>query len=292
MNDFEFLRNITVGQYLPTGSVVHGLDPRSKLLACVFLMLAVSFSPEVIPSLLLLTTILLITRVARIPVKYILRGIILGLPILILILVIQLLLQGWSKDPGKVYFEWHYFRFTRYSIYMMSSGFIRIVCFIFITSLLTMTTTTAELTHGMESLFRPFQRFRFPAHELALISMITVRFVPTLAEELGQIRKAQASRCADVDGQRFYRPDKKAKALLPLIVPLFTNAFRRADELVIAMEARCYIGGEGRTKFIILKSRPRDYLVMTGLVVLLLLIYLNRWPEISELLSRVGINGL
>jgi energy-coupling factor transport system permease protein len=292
MSEFELLRNVTIGQYIPTDSGIHQLDPRSKILAAIFFILAVSFSRALIPIILLFSLILLISRIARIPLNYILRGIILGLPILILVFVIQLLFQGWTEPAGKVYFEWGWFRFTRYSIQLIVVGIMRIICFIFITSLMTMTTTTTEMTHGVEKLLDPFRRFGVPSHEIALINMIALRFVPTLAEEMERVMKAQASRGADTGQRRYYRPDKAAKAFLPLIVPLFINAFRRAEELVLAMEARCYIGGDGRTKFVVLKSRLRDYVVVAAAILLFLIVAFYPWPALRDLLSPLGITGL
>lgn len=294
MHEFELLRNVTVGQYIPTDSVVHRLDPRGKIIACLFFILAISLSRALVPTILVFMAILLIAPVARIPTKYILRGILLGLPLLILVFLLQLIFQGWEEPSGKVYFEWGsgWLRITRYSVCSISLGVLKIVCFIFTASLITMTTTTTELTHGVEKLLDPFRRFGVPSHEVALINMITLRFVPTLAEEMERVMKAQASRCADVGRQRFYRPDRAAKAFLPLIVPLFLNALRRAEELVLAMEARCYIGGDGRTKFIILKANWRDYMVVIVLVLLLLLIYFYPWPMMRDLLSYIRITGL
>jgi energy-coupling factor transport system permease protein len=292
MSEFELLRNVTIGQYIPTGSIIHRLDPRSKIIAGIFFILAISFGRALIPVTLLLIIILLISRVSRIPLNYILRGIILGLPILIFVFVIQMLFQGWAEEAGKVYFEWGWFRFTRYSVQLVSLGLIRIICFIFITSLITMTATITELTHGVEKLLDPFRRFGVPSHEVALINMIALRFVPTLAEEMERVMKAQASRCADIGQRRYYRPDKAARAFLPLIVPLFINAFRRAEDLILAMEARCYIGGDGRTKFIILKSRRRDYVVVAISILLFLIVWLYPWPALRELLSLVGVTWL
>lgn len=292
MSEFELLRNVTIGQYIPTGSTIHRLDPRSKIVAALLFILAVSFSRALIPVMLLFIITLFLSRVARIPLNYILRGIILGLPILALVFVIQLLFQGWAEETGKIYFEWGWLRFTRYSVQLVALGLIRIICFIFITSLITMTTSTTELTHGVEKLLDPFRRFGVPSHEIALINMIALRFVPTLAEETERVMKAQASRGADIGQRRYYRPDKAARAFLPLIVPLFINAFRRAEDLILAMEARCYIGGDGRTKFIILKSSWRDYVVVAVAILLFLTVWLYPWPALRELFSLVGVTGL
>ena len=293
MSQFELLRNVTIGQYIPTNSGVHHLDPRTKLVSAFLLVLAVSLTYSIIPLTLLFMATLLIAKTSKVPISYVLRGVILGLPLLVFVFVIQFLFQGWAEPAGRIFFEWGWLRVTRYSLQLISMGLVRILCFIFITSLLTMTTTVTELTHGLEKLLDPLRRFRVPSHELALINMIALRFVPTFAEEMEQVMKAQASRCADLgDNRKFWRPDKAARAYLPLIVPLFINAFRRAEDLILAMEARCYIGGDGRTKFVRLKSERRDYLVVAGCLGFLLFIVLYPWPAFRDVVSLIGLTGL
>lgn len=290
--NFELLRNVTIGQYIPTGSVVHRLDPRAKILAFLCILLAVSFSNKVVPVAVLLIAILLISQVSRIPASYVLRGIVLGFPVLALVFALQFIFQGQAEPAGKIYFEWGWFRITRFSLQLISVGIIRIICFIFLTSLVTMTSTITELTHGVESLLKPFRRFGVPSHELALINMIALRFVPTLAEEMERVMKAQASRGGQIGQQKFWRPDKAARAYLPLIVPLFLNGLRRAEELVWAMEARCYMGGDTRTKFVVLKSDRRDYWVVAAVLVFSVFVVWFRWPALRDLLAMIGIAGL
>jgi energy-coupling factor transport system permease protein len=292
-SQFELLRNVTIGQYIPTDSVVHRLDPRAKIISALLLVLAVSFTRSILPVMLMFVVILLIAAISKIPFSYLMRGVILGLPILILVFAVQLIFQGWAEPAGRVFFEWGWIRVTRLSLQLISVGLIRILCFIFITSMITMTATVTELTHGVEQLLNPFRRFGVPSHELALINMIALRFVPTFAEEMERVMKAQASRCADIGGNsRFWRPDKAATAYLPLIVPLFINAFRRAEELILAMEARCYIGGDGRTNFITLKSSRRDYLVVAASLIFFIFIAAFPWPSLRDLLVLIGVEGL
>jgi len=280
MEDFELMRNVTIGQYIPTGSVVHRLDPRAKILASLFLIVAISFTPSIIANVLMLLLIMLVARMAHIEFRYLLRGFLLGLPILIFIFVTQFLFMGRLEPAGQVFFQWGWFRITQRSLYIIALSGLRLLSFVFLTSLITMTATTTELTHGVEHLLRPFRRIGVPSHELALIMMIALRFVPTLAEEMENIMKAQASRGADIGSRRVWRPDRAAKAYLPLIVPLFLNAFRRAEELVYAMEARGYVGGEGRTHFIQLKSNRLDYLVVIASFLLMLLMLFFPWPPL------------
>jgi energy-coupling factor transport system permease protein len=289
MQNFELMRNVTIGQYIPTDSVIHRLDPRTKILAATFLILGISFNTSIIANTIFLIVVLLITYISRVPVRYMLRGFILGLPVLILIFVMQLLFQGWTEPAGKVYFEWGFIRITRYSLQLMAISLFRVVSFIFLTSLITMTSTTTELTHGVESLLKPFRRIGIPSHELALILMIALRFVPTLAEEMERIMKAQASRGADISRQGFWRPDKAARVVLPLIVPLFMGAFRRAEDLVLAMEARCYVSGEGRTKYVQLQARTVDYFVIAVSFAFMLLLILYPWPSLRSIMVMLGL---
>jgi energy-coupling factor transport system permease protein len=292
MENFELLRNVTIGQYLPMGSAIHKLDPRAKILAGLCLLLAVSLSSRVLPVAILLVAIIGIALAARIPVSYLLRGLLLGLPVLVLVFVLQIIFQGQAEPAGRVYFAWGWFRITRFSLQLIAVGLGRVLGFIFLTSLITMTATITELTHGVESLLKPFRRIGVPAHELALINMIALRFVPTLAEEMERIMKAQASRCGDIGGQRFWRPDKAARAYLPLIVPLFLNALRRGEELVFAMEARCYVSGEGRTKFVVLQSTALDWLVVALALAFTLFMVAYPWPALHQLLAGLGIGWL
>ena len=292
MQNFELLRNVTIGQYIPTGSVVHRLDPRTKLLSATFLILAISFNVSIIANLIFLLVVLAIALISRIPLSYILRGFILGLPVLIFIFVMQFLFLGSTDTVSPVYFEWGFMRITRNSLHLMIISLLRIISFIFLTSLITMTSTTTELTHGVEQLLNPFRRFGVPSHELALILTIALRFVPTLAEEMERIMKAQASRGADFGTGRIWRPDKAAKAYLPLIVPLFIGAFRRAEDLVLAMEARCYVSGEGRTKYVVLSAQPADYIVVLVSLLYMGLMIFYQWPAVRDILAQYGITGL
>jgi energy-coupling factor transport system permease protein len=291
MYNFELLRNVTIGQYIPTGSIVHRLDPRAKIVTTAMLILAISFNRVILANLLFLAIVFAIALLSRISLRYIGRGILLGLPALVFIFVMQLLFQGWVEPAGQVYFEWGWLRFTRYSLQLISISLIRISSFIFLTSLLTMTSTITELTHGVERLLAPLRRFGVPSHELALILTIALRFVPTLAEEVERIIKAQLSRGADIGG-RFWRPDKTARALLPLLVPLFLGAFRRAEELVLAMEARGYVSGDGRTNYVELHAHPIDYLVVVGALLLTVVFIGSPFPALRDLLAPLGITGL
>jgi energy-coupling factor transport system permease protein len=287
MENFELLRNVTIGQYIPTGSIIHRLDPRAKIVAFILIVIAVSFNGSLLAHAFVLGIVIATALASRIPLTYMLRGLVLGLPLLLFIFVIQFLFAGNAEPAGRVYFEWNWFRITRYSLYLIALTLLRISEFIFLTSLITMTSTTTELTHGVEKLLDPFRRFGVPAHELALILTIALRFVPTLAEEAERIVKAQASRGADFSRARIWRPDKAARAYLPLVVPLFLGAFRRAEDLVLAMEARGYIAGAARTRYVELHSSLRDYIVVVLAAAILAAIYLVPWPPLHRLLTAL-----
>jgi energy-coupling factor transport system permease protein len=291
MSEFELLRNVTIGQYIPTGSIIHRLDPRAKIVGAMFLVFAISFSGSLIEVGLELAIVLAIVYLARLPFGYVFRGLILGLPVLVFVFGFSMLFRGFEEPAGRVYLEWRFLRFTRYSIWLTSLGLTRIIALLFLTSIITMTSTTTELTHGLEKLLEPIRvgRWRMPAHQLALINMIALRFVPTFAEEMERVMKAQASRGGDFT-RKIYRPDKAARAYLPLMVPLFISAFRRAEELVYAMEARCYISGDERTKFVTLKSGPKDWAVAIASFIFFVAVLFIRWPSILIVARGMGVD--
>lgn len=291
MQDFELSRNITIGQYIPTGSAVHRLDPRTKLLAAFFLIVTISFTRSLIANGILMVAILAIAHCSRISFRYILRGFLLGLPVLIFIFLMQFLFQGWVEPARRVYWEWGWIRVTRYSVHLITLSLFRITSFIFLTSLITMTATTTELTHGLERLLRPFRRIGVPAHELALIFTIAFRFVPLLADEAERIIKAQVSRGAELSG-RFWRPDQLARLIVPIMVPLFLSALRRAEDLIQAMEARGYVSGRNRTQYVVLSSTNLDRLVVVVVFIFCTWVLIYPWPSLVDLAARFGLTGL
>jgi energy-coupling factor transport system permease protein len=289
--DLELSRNITIGQYIPTGSIVHRLDPRAKLLTAFFLIVTISFARSIIANVLLMVVILAIARASHIPFRYILRGFLLGLPVLIFIFALQFLFQGWVDPPRAIYWEWGWIRVTRYSLHLITLSLFRLTSFVFLTSLITMTATTTELTHGLEQLLRPFRPIGVPAHELALIFTIAFRFVPLLADEAERIIKAQVSRGAELSG-RFWRPDQLARLIVPIMVPLFLSALRRAEDLIQAMEARGYVSGRNRTHYVVLSSTGLDRLVVAVALIFCTFTIFYRWPALVDLAARFGFTGL
>lgn len=248
MENFELLRNITIGQYLPTGSFVHRLNPRAKLLAALAVVAAVTFDYTYLGNVILMVAVLAIVVLARIPMGYALSGIKPALPIMVALAVMQLLFFGRSLDPtSPVVVDLGVQVITAATIKLVVISAMRFVELIILTSVITFSTTVTELAHGVEGLLQPLRRLKVPAHELALIVTIALRFVPTFARELERIMKAQASRGARLGGGGRWNFVRQARSLVPMVVPLFGVALERAEELILAMEARCYVGGEGRT---------------------------------------------
>lgn len=258
------IKSITIGQYIPGESVIHKLDPRTKILATVLLIallfLVDSFIGYGFAALLILVSVFL----SKIPFKFIIRGL---RPIL-LIIILTLSLHFFLTD-GTIIFKLGFIKITEEGVirgFMMGS---RLVLLVMGTSILTLTTSPILLTDGIESLLKPFTKLGLPSHELAMMMTIALRFIPTLLEETDKIMKAQMARGADFESGNIFN---RAKSLIPILIPLFVNAFRRADDLATAMEARGYRGGEGRTKYRVLKLQSNDYLALVGILVYVVLV--------------------
>lgn len=249
----ELTRYVTIGQYIPRESAVHHLDPRTKIAAVTLLMVAIFVVRDFTGYALLTAFLLAVIGASQIPLGYVLRGL---RPILFLLLLTVILNMFFSGvRDGTVVFRLGPLVATREGI--MRALFIgyRLIALVAVTSLLTFTTSPVELTDGIERILRPFRRVGVPAHELAMMMTIALRFIPTLLEETEKIMKAQMARGAVFDRGGALR---RARALVPVLVPLFVSAFRRADELALAMEARCYRGGEQRTRMKELRFARRD----------------------------------
>lgn len=265
MSEFEFLRYITIGQYLPRGSIVHRLDPRFKLLAFGLIVVTVTFSNTYLANAILLLVILLLVTIAHIPLGYALQGVRPALPVLAFLIVFQVLLPpqplGMAEDCTLIW-QWGFVELTDCTLRLIVVSTARVIELIVLASLLTSSTTTTELVHGTEGVLAPLQRLGVPAHELALVATIALRFVPTLALQMERIVKAQISRGADFGTAGHFRFIQTTRRLLPLLIPLFLVSLRRAETLIVAMEARGYTGGKGRTRMIRLHARPADYLTL------------------------------
>ena len=248
------LKDVTLGQYFPGDTPVHRLDPRTKLVSVVLYFIALFSANGVFSVLLVLSTLMLCVGISRIRPRAMLKG----MKPLMFILIFTALLNLFYTD-GRVIAQWWIFRVTEEGVRRTVLMLLRIMLLVSCTFLLTYTTSPLQLTDGLERLFRPLKKVGFPVHEMAMMMSIALRFIPTLIEETDKIMSAQKARGADFETGSLIN---RAKALLPVLVPLFVSAFRRADELATAMECRCYHGGEGRTRMKVLRMGPADYLTL------------------------------
>jgi len=253
------LRDITIGQYFPGDTIVHRLDPRTKILIAIMFIISLFFIKTFYPYIFILAFIILTVKLSRVPFRYVLKG----LKPLMLIIVITFAINIFMTK-GEVLFSIGPLDVTKEGIRQAVFMALRLIFLITGTSLLTLTTSPISLTDGIEKLMSPLRKVKVPVHELAMMMTIALRFIPTLLEETDKIMKAQTARGADFESGNIIR---RAKNLVPLLVPLFINAFRRADELAIAMEARCYRGGYNRTRLNELKFTRNDVLTLILLTI-------------------------
>lgn len=261
------LRDITLGQYYPADSVIHKLDPRTKLFATLLFIISV-FSFDGIVGFIVMTAFLFgVIALSKVPLSFMLRG----LKAIMILLVIAGLFNLFLT-PGQVLWSIWKIHITREGLRNAVLMTIRMVYLIMGSSVMTLTTTLNQLTDGLEKALKPLQKINVPVHEIAMMMSIALRFIPILIEETDKIMKAQMARGADFETGGLV---KKAKNMVPLLVPLFVSAFRRANDLALAMEARCYVGGEGRTKMMPLVYHKVDrlaYVVVIAYFVLLMVI--------------------
>ena len=246
------LKDITLGQYFPGNSVIHRLDPRTKLVMLVAYIVALFSAGGWVAYGLMLSFLALVIKVSQVPLKAIVRG----MKPLVFILVFTGLLNLFFTGGETVLVPLGRFSITLEGAQRAAFMIVRILLLISGTFLLTYTTSPISLTDGLESLLGPLKKIRLPVHELAMMMCIALRFIPTLIEETDKIMSAQKARGADLESGNLFQ---RVKALVPILVPLFLSAFRRADELATAMECRCYHGGEGRTKMKLLRYKRADY---------------------------------
>ena len=280
MPEFELLRNITIGQYLSTDSVVHRLDPRMKLIVGALLIAAVMATSNLVGVALALIATLAALRLARIPLRYALRGLRSAWAFFLMVTILQLVFSPHQRavaQGGAVLWQWGPLLISGASVRLLTLLLARLMSLILLVSLLTFCTTVTELTHGTEHLLRPFQRVGLPAHELALVLTLTLRFLPLLAREMERIMKAQAARGADF-GAHSWNFLQRTRRMFPLLIPLFLISLRRGEELIEAMEARCYMGGRGRTHLIQLRAQRADFAALGSVVIFAaLLLATNFW---------------
>ncbi len=262
--------DITLGQYYPGNSFIHRLDPRTKILSTLLLIVAVFLANTAVGYAALCAMVLFIILVSGLPFMLVLKSV----KPLLFIIVLTLALHAVMGQGEHVLYQWKFIRVTEEGLQLGVQMAMRLILLLMISSILTFTTSPIVLTDGIEALLRPFRVIGVPAHELAMMMTIALRFIPTLMEETDRIIKAQTARGADFSGGNLL---VRAKNMLPILVPLFISAFRRADDLAVAMEARCYRGGEGRTRMHQLAYRSGDVMAFVFAFAMIGLMAFLRW---------------
>ena len=266
--------DITLGQYYPGNSFIHRLDPRTKILSTLLLIVAVFLANTAVGYAALCAMVLFIILVSGLPFMLVLKSV----KPLLFIIVLTLVLHAVMGQGEHVLYQWKFIKVTEEGLQLGVQMAMRLILLLMISSILTFTTSPIVLTDGIEALLRPFRVIGVPAHELAMMMTIALRFIPTLMEETDRIIKAQTARGADFSGGNLL---VRAKNMLPILVPLFISAFRRADDLAVAMEARCYRGGEGRTRMHQLAYRSGDIMAFVFAFAMIGLLAFLRWgPKI------------
>lgn len=263
------LKDITIGQYYPTKSTIHKLDARVKLVATFIFMISLFIISKFWPYLIVVASLMCVIKLSKIPAKYIIKGLKPLRWIILFTFIVNIFFI-----PGDVIWSFGFIKITQQGISQAVFMALRLVFLILGTSLLTLTTSPIELTDGIEKLLNPFKKVGIPVHELAMMMTIALRFIPTLLDETDKIMKAQMSRGADFESKNIIN---RAKNLVPLLIPLFISAFRRADELAMAMEARCYRGGQNRTKMRVSKLSRNDYIAYIIQSIYLVIIIIIRF---------------
>jgi len=263
------IKDITIGQYIPGESFIHKLDPRFKILISILFIVDLFLVNNLEGYLYILIFILATILISNLSFKYIYNGL---KPILVLLLITAIL-NIFMTTGGKLIWSWGFINIYEEGLIIAAFMIIRLVFLIMGTSILTLTTSPIELTDGIENLLNPFKRIGVPAHELAMMMTIALRFIPTLMDETDKIMKAQMARGADFESGNLI---SRAKSLVPILVPLFISSFRRADELAMAMESRCYKGGEGRTRMKQLKITKKDYIASLAFTLLFVITIVSR----------------
>lgn len=255
-------REITIGQFYPVTSIINKLDPRVKLLGVVIYIASVFIINNIFGLGLIIATLAVLIWMSKVPLKHILKGL-----RFVWVLVIVAAFFNLFFSEGEIIWQWWIFHLTRHGILRAVFFAIRLISVIVGSAMLTYTTTPTNLTAGLEKAFEPLKRIRFPGHEIAMMMSIALRFIPILSEEINKIINAQLARGADFDSGGII---VKARGMIPIMIPLFISAFRRASELATAMESRCYSGGEGRTKMYPLEYHRRDKIAYVILLLYLL----------------------
>lgn len=257
------IRDITIGQYYPANSIIHRLDPRVKLMATVVFIVSVFLIHDLVGFLIATAALGACIWLSKVPVRYMLKG----LKVIFIILIFTVLLNM-MFTPGREIFRFYFIRVTWEGVILAGKTTMRLIYLIVGSTIMTLTTTPNHLTDGLEKALSPLKKLRFPVHELSMTMSIALRFIPILLEETDKIMKAQQARCADFESGNLIH---RVKNLIPVLVPLFISAIRRANDLAMAMEARCYHGGAGRTKMKPLIYNRRDKIGYAVIIAYLIL---------------------
>ncbi len=257
------IRDITIGQYYPTGSVIHRLDPRVKFVGTMIYIVSLFLFSSWLGTFIGIAFLALMILISKVPFRFMVKGL---KPIFVLLLITMFFNMIFT--PGETLVSVWIITITKEGLYMAVRMGLRLVLLVLGASVMTLTTTPNQLTDALERLMRPFKALHVPVHEIAMVMSIALRFIPILMEETDKIMKAQMARGADFEEGNLVQ---RIKNMIPLLVPLFISAFRRANDLALAMEARCYHGGDGRTQMKPLVYKGRDYVVY-GIMLLYLAI--------------------
>ncbi len=258
------IRDITIGQYYPANSVIHRMDPRVKITCTLLFLISLFLQNSVLGYGVATVFLIAVIKISKVPVKFIVKG----LKAIVVILLITVGFNLFLTSDGTILVKFWIFKITDQGLRIAVFMALRLIYLIIGSSIMTLTTTPNSLTDGIEKLLSPLNKLHVPVHEIAMMMSIALRFIPILIEETDKIMKAQIARGADLESGNMIQ---KAKAMIPVLVPLFISAFRRANDLAMAMEARCYRGGEGRTKMKPLTYESRDF-VGYGITILYLVI--------------------
>ncbi|MFL0249166.1 energy-coupling factor transporter transmembrane component T family protein [Clostridium neuense] len=266
------IKDITIGQYVPGNSFVHKLDPRIKILLSLVYIVDLFLVNNFKGYIFIVAFTMFVILISKVHISYIYKGL---KPIFILVIFTGAINILMTPGKGSPLFHWGFIHVYKEGLILAAFMSLRLIFLIVGTSIITLTTSPIELTDGIEKLLNPMKKIGVPAHELAMMMTIALRFIPTLIDETDKIMKAQMARGADIDSGNIFN---KAKSLVPILVPLFISSFRRADELAMAMEARCYRGGEGRTRMKKLVITSKDYIAVFSVCILVAIsVWSNFW---------------
>lgn len=263
------IRDITLGQYYPEQSVIYRLDARTKILGTLLYIIEIFLVNSFAGFGLVILALGVLIGISKVPVRFIFKG----LKAVVFIILLTFVLNLFMFD-GTVLWHWKFLTITYEGLYRSCFMALRLILLIIGTSMLTLTTKPMELTDGLEKLLKPFKRFGLPSHEIALMMSIALRFIPTLLEETDKIMKAQQARGADFESGNLIQ---RVKNMIPILIPLFVGSFRIAQDLALAMEARCYHGGVGRTRMKEIVFSRRDGVAGVLLAVFLGIVIASRW---------------